>query len=115
MHYDTVVLAGFTRRSRFERWVIRDESECMSRRGFNKAVWAARRSRPHPNRRVRGANERIGVGFIGFGLIGKRHVSVNPLASGALTILSRNQNCYLFFVGDRRRDLPEYLRIRCEL
>src|SRR4051812_4494224 len=25
-------------------------------------------------RRVLGANERIGVGFIGFGLIGKRHV-----------------------------------------
>jgi hypothetical protein len=24
--------------------------------------------------RVRGANERIGVGFIGYGLIGKRHV-----------------------------------------
>ena len=25
-------------------------------------------------RRVRGAGERVGVGFIGFGLIGKRHV-----------------------------------------
>src|SRR5262245_21255935 len=25
-------------------------------------------------RRVLGANERVGVGFIGFGLIGKRHV-----------------------------------------
>ena len=30
--------------------------------------------RPHRTRRVLGANERVGLGFIGFGLIGKRHV-----------------------------------------
>jgi hypothetical protein len=26
-------------------------------------------------KRVRGANDRVGVGFIGYGLIGKRHVA----------------------------------------
>src|SRR3954454_12154442 len=45
----------------------------MSRRGFTRAGAATALSAAG-YARVLGANDRIGVGFIGFGLIGKRHV-----------------------------------------
>lgn len=45
-----------------------------SRRTFAKSVLGAAVLSAAGYRRVLGANERIGVGFIGFGLIGKRHV-----------------------------------------
>src|SRR5262245_18640679 len=45
----------------------------MSRRGFvGGSTVAALTAASY--RRVLGANERVGVGYIGFGLIGKRHV-----------------------------------------
>jgi predicted dehydrogenase len=46
----------------------------VSRRSFVKAAGAATLLGAATYRQVHGANERIGVGFIGFGLIGKRHV-----------------------------------------
>src|SRR5690348_2932366 len=45
----------------------------LSRRAFVRGGTAAVLSASAYGR-VRGANERIGVGFIGYGLIGKRHV-----------------------------------------
>src|SRR3954454_10577619 len=45
----------------------------MSRRGFTRAGAATALSAAS-YARVLGANDRVGVGFIGFGLIGKRHV-----------------------------------------
>src|SRR6476646_3569492 len=51
----------------------RVESESLSRRGFARAGAALTLSAAG-YARVLGANDRIGVGFIGFGLIGKRHV-----------------------------------------
>src|SRR5258707_521446 len=45
----------------------------VSRRAFVQAGTTAALSAA-AYRRVKGANEQIGVGFIGFGLIGKRHV-----------------------------------------
>jgi predicted dehydrogenase len=47
--------------------------ESRSRRTFLKGGMAAALTAAS-YRRVRGANERVGLGFIGFGLIGKRHV-----------------------------------------
>ena len=49
------------------------ESTSLSRRGFARAGAATALSAAS-YARVLGANDRIGVGFIGFGLIGKRHV-----------------------------------------
>ena len=46
-----------------------DETTGASRRGFLGALTAASYSR------VLGANDRIGLGVIGFGLIGKQHIS----------------------------------------
>src|SRR5215472_14531566 len=46
----------------------------VSRRSFVRAAGAASLLTAASWSRVAGANERIGVGFIGFGLIGKRHV-----------------------------------------
>ena len=46
----------------------------VSRRSFVKAAGAASLLTAASWGRVAGANERVGVGFIGFGLIGKRHV-----------------------------------------
>ncbi len=51
----------------------RVESESISRRGFGRAGASLALSAAG-YARVLGANDRIGVGFIGFGLIGKRHV-----------------------------------------
>src|SRR3954467_9127606 len=49
--------------------------ESLSRRTFAKAGTAAATALSAASyARVLGANERVGVGFIGFGLIGKRHV-----------------------------------------
>src|SRR5256885_6293354 len=59
----------------------------LSRRGFVQGAAGAAALTALSYRRVLGANERVGVGFIGFGLIGKRHVldfqaqpDVNPVA-----------------------------------
>jgi predicted dehydrogenase len=49
------------------------QSYSLSRRGFVQAGTAAALTAAS-YRRVLGANDRVGVGFIGFGLIGKRHV-----------------------------------------
>ena len=46
----------------------------VSRRSFVRAAGAASLLTAAGWARVAGANERVGVGFIGFGLIGKRHV-----------------------------------------
>src|ERR1700739_1853034 len=46
----------------------------LTRRSFVHAAGAATLLSAASWQRVFGANERIGVGFIGFGLIGKRHV-----------------------------------------
>src|SRR5487761_1660724 len=46
----------------------------LSRRQFIKASLGSAALSAASYRRVLGANERIGVGFIGFGLIGKRHL-----------------------------------------
>ncbi len=46
----------------------------IGRRGFVKGSIGSALLTAASHRRVLGANERIGVGFIGFGLIGKRHV-----------------------------------------
>jgi predicted dehydrogenase len=53
----------------------RSESEPLSRRAFARAsAGAATALSAASYSRVLGANDRVGVGFIGFGLIGKRHV-----------------------------------------
>src|SRR5262245_63037666 len=50
-------------------------NDSMSRRSFARSVAAGGVALSAASyRRVLGANDRIGVGFIGFGLIGKRHV-----------------------------------------
>jgi predicted dehydrogenase len=49
-------------------------SPAVSRRSFVRAAGAASLLTAAGWQRVAGANERVGVGFIGFGLIGKRHV-----------------------------------------
>lgn len=49
-------------------------SSTLSRRTFHQALVGSVALSALSYRRVLGANERIGVGFIGFGLIGKRHV-----------------------------------------
>src|SRR5947209_12878094 len=46
----------------------------LDRRSFVRAAGAASLLTAANWRRVLGANERVGVGFIGYGLIGKRHV-----------------------------------------
>src|SRR5262245_61317734 len=47
---------------------------CLSRRTFLQAGAGAAAVTAASYNRVLGANDRIGVGFIGYGLIGKRHV-----------------------------------------
>jgi predicted dehydrogenase len=49
-------------------------TDACSRRSFVQAAGAATLLTAASFERVMGANERIGVGFIGFGLIGKRHL-----------------------------------------
>jgi predicted dehydrogenase len=49
-------------------------ASAVSRRSFVRAAGAASLLTAAGWSRVAGANERVGVGFIGFGLIGKRHV-----------------------------------------
>ncbi len=49
-------------------------SAAVNRRSFVRAAGAASLLTAASWSRVAGANERVGVGFIGFGLIGKRHV-----------------------------------------
>ena len=49
-------------------------ASAVSRRSFVRAAGAASLLTAAGWARVAGANERVGVGFIGFGLIGKRHV-----------------------------------------
>src|SRR5579871_6911358 len=46
----------------------------LDRRSFVRAAGAASLLTAASWRRVLGANERVGVGFLGYGLIGKRHV-----------------------------------------
>src|ERR1700692_1665618 len=46
----------------------------ISRRSFVQSAGAASLLTAASWQRVLGANERIGVGFLGYGLIGKRHV-----------------------------------------
>ncbi|MFL5339655.1 MAG: Gfo/Idh/MocA family protein [Gemmataceae bacterium] len=46
----------------------------IDRRSFVQAAGAATLLTAAGYRRVRGANDRVGIGFIGYGLIGKRHV-----------------------------------------
>jgi predicted dehydrogenase len=53
---------------------MRQTSSSHSRRQFVKGSVGAAVLTAASYRRVLGANERIGVGFVGFGLIGKRHV-----------------------------------------
>src|SRR5262245_51234732 len=48
--------------------------DCLSRRNFLHAGAGTVTLTAASYRRVLGANDRIGVGFIGYGLIGKRHV-----------------------------------------
>jgi predicted dehydrogenase len=50
------------------------DDQSVSRRTFVRAAGAASLLSAAGYGRVAGANERVGVGFIGFGLIGKRHV-----------------------------------------
>ncbi len=49
-------------------------SDALSRRSFVQAAGGAALLTAASWQRVLGANERIGVGFIGYGLIGKRHI-----------------------------------------
>jgi predicted dehydrogenase len=49
-------------------------SDALSRRSFVRAAGGAALLTAASWQRVHGANERVGVGFIGYGLIGKRHV-----------------------------------------
>src|SRR5690242_19838808 len=49
-------------------------TSAVSRRSFVRAAGAASVLTAAGWGRAAGANERVGVGFIGFGLIGKRHV-----------------------------------------
>src|SRR5437667_4168985 len=51
-----------------------DDSSAVSRRGFLQGAAGAAALTAAGYGRVLGANDRVGVGFIGFGLIGKRHV-----------------------------------------
>ena len=53
---------------------VEKDVQQMSRRGFLGAMTATALTAASYNR-VLGANDRVGVGFIGFGLIGKQHVN----------------------------------------
>src|SRR5579884_3137003 len=50
------------------------QSDSLTRRSFVYAAGASTLLTAASWQRVLGANERVGVGFIGYGLIGKRHV-----------------------------------------
>src|SRR6478672_10238224 len=52
----------------------RSPPDDLTRRTFLQGAVGATAISAASYRRVLGANERVGVGFIGFGLIGKRHV-----------------------------------------
>jgi predicted dehydrogenase len=87
----------------------------LSRRSFVGAAGAAALTAAGYGR-VRGANERVGVGFIGFGLIGKRHVlDFLPQPDAALVAIAEAHRGRLdegaALLGPSAKKYPDFRRL----